>query len=499
MRLSRRRASGRFAAEAVVLALGGAFTAFAWLVPGFDVAYGGEGMHIAVAAIQATVCLVVGGVAWAHFARSRQLADLAVVVAFGLVMTVESAFFLALPTLLNYEQLRPFSVWTSTVTAVLAPLLLLGGAVAGRRVARRGQAALLVGANVLLLALASGLILAYERRLPLAIEPGLSPVAAHRHAFVGNAAVLACHAVAALLFLAAAAAWLARRAEDQGPLLGWLGPAYVAAGLTSLNYALFPSLYSYWVYSGDVLRLAFCVVLAWGIVLELRASVRRAIEVAVLEERRRLARDLHDGVAQELAFIAAEIADVPAALHPSLPWIRSAVDRGLYESRRAIAALTMPLGGPLAEAIGAVVEDVAARSGTTVRMDVDETVEVSDAEREALLRVIREATTNAIRHGAATMIRVSLEGTGGRLARLEVADNGTGLDSGVSAGGFGLTSMRERVQATGGELLVTTTAGGGTTVEARWPACSARCDPPGDLSERGPVRGFLHAAGEQPQ
>ena len=77
---------------------------------------------------------------------------------------------------------------------------------------------------------------------------------------------------------------------------------------------------------GDILGLVFCFVLTWGIVAELRAAAYRAIELAVLEERRRLARDLHDGVAQELAFIATQLEDLPQGLHPALVWVRSAAD-----------------------------------------------------------------------------------------------------------------------------------------------------------------------------
>jgi signal transduction histidine kinase len=451
------------------LALGGGFTALAWLVHGFDVAYGAEGMHIAVEAIQATVSLVVGGFAWARFTRSRRLADLAAALAFGLVMAVESAFLLALATLLNFERLRPFSVWSSSGTTVLSALLLVVAAGAGeRRVARRRMTAMLAGAVVLALGLVAGLALAFEQQLPLAIDPALSPVARGRAAFTGDVAVLALQAATGVLLIVAGAKALLSPRREPGVLLGWLGPALVAGGLAAANYALFPSLYSYWVYTGDILRLAFCALLACGIVAELRASARRAIDAAVLEERRRLARDLHDGVAQELAFIAAEIVDISPELHPSLPWIRSAVERGLYESRRAIAALTMPLDHPLASAIAATAEDITARAGTTLRLELDETVEVSAEEHEAILRVVREAATNAVRHGRATTVCVTLEDLGCGLIRLRVADDGAGVDIGTPVGGFGLTSMRERIQATGGELRLESSPGAGTAIEAWW-------------------------------
>jgi signal transduction histidine kinase len=340
---------------------------------------------------------------------------------------------------------------------------LSAGALAeGRRAGQRSATVLILGV-VLLLATTAGIVLAYEHSLPLAIDPALSPVAG-RHPFAGVTAVVALQAAAGTLLLLAGAMSL----RPDGPLFGWLGPALLVAGLASLNYALFPSLYSYWVYSGDILRLAFCVLLTCGIVVELRASARRAIEMAVLEERRRLARDLHDGIAQELAFIAAEIVDVPPSLHPSLPWIRSAVERGLFESRRAIAALTLPLDLPVAESIAAAASDIAARAGTSLRLDLDDTVEVSPAEHEAILRVVREAATNAVRHGRATTISVTLDGSQPGVTRLEISDDGSGIAATTATGGFGLTSMREPIEATGGALRLQSDPRGGTTVEARW-------------------------------
>jgi len=314
-------------------------------------------------------------------------------------------------------------------------------------------------------------VLGLGSRLSLPIDPALSPVAPGRVAFTGDPALLAIEGVSGVLLLAAGAIFLSRGSSGKDALFGWLAPALIVGSLAAANYALFPSLYSYWVYSGDILRLGFCVLLAWGIGAELRAAVQRTIEVAVLEERRRLARDLHDGVAQELAFITAEIAELPSDLHDRLSWIHSAAERGLYESRRAIAALTMPLDRPLTEALADSVEEIAARSATRLHLDLEESVTAIAATREAVLRVAREAATNAVRHGNTRTLNVTLRGSVGGELRLEVADDGSGFDPAVVApGGFGLTSMREQVESTGGRLVIQSVPGSGARVEARWPA-----------------------------
>jgi signal transduction histidine kinase len=452
-------------AAVAALVFCGAVTASEWFVPGVNLAYGNEGMHIAIAAIAATVCLVVGGLAWARFTRSRQVVDLAIAVAFGGVMFVESAFLLALPALLNSDQITVFSVWSSTAASVLAPAVLLAGTLVPPLRLRMRTAAVLVAAVAAALGTATALVYAYGQRLQLPLDPGLSP-APQPHPFTGLPAALVLQAAAAALMLAAA--WRLLRFARGEEFLEWLVPALVIEAVASANYALFPSLYTYWIYTGDILRLLACIVLAGGIVIELRASVRRAIDLAVLEERRRLARDLHDGVAQELAFVASEVVDVPLGLHPSLPWIRSAVDRALFESRRAIAALTSPIEGPLGAVVSAAVEDVADRAGAALRVRVDAAVDVTAAERETILRVVREAATNATRHGHASSILVTIEGRGTHLARLTIRDDGCGIVNGAADTGFGLTSMRERIEAIGGAFAVQSEPGAGTTVQALW-------------------------------
>lgn len=106
--------------------------------------------------------------------------------------------------------------------------------------------------------------------------------------------------IATAVALVAAAAGLARREE---PLLRWVAVAVVLGGIAKIDYALFPPVGSDAVHLGDVLRVLGWAVLLGGVVGEVRARLRRRAQAAVELERRRLARELHDGVAQELAFI----------------------------------------------------------------------------------------------------------------------------------------------------------------------------------------------------
>jgi signal transduction histidine kinase len=192
---------------------------------------------------------------------------------------------------------------------------------------------------------------------------------------------------------------------------------------------------------------------------------RRAAETAVLEERRRIARELHDSVAQELAFIARR-SRRPGVGPADLTQISAAAERALNDSRRAIAALTRPLDEPLDLALAQAAEDVAARTGASLFLDLEPGIVVTEAKtREELVRIACEAVANAARHSAAGTVRVELR-NGDRI-RLRVVDDGVGFDSAVptEAGRFGLASMRERAAALGAEFDIRSQPGSGTAVE----------------------------------
>ena len=190
----------------------------------------------------------------------------------------------------------------------------------------------------------------------------------------------------------------------------------------------------------------------------------------MLEERRRLARELHDGVAQELGFIAVhaerslEAGRAPDELEPVL----SSARRGVDEARRAIAALTRPVDEPLDLAIADAVEDLEHRLGARVQLDLEPHVHVDGDAREQLLRIVREAVTNAARHANGTPVRVELRNGDG--VRLRIDDDGPGFDPDERRPGrYGLSGMRERAQALGADLRIESSARRGTSVEIALP------------------------------
>jgi signal transduction histidine kinase len=184
---------------------------------------------------------------------------------------------------------------------------------------------------------------------------------------------------------------------------------------------------------------------------------------ATSEERRRVARDLHDGLAHELAFIASKARRSGAP--GEMKELSGAADRALDEARRAITVLSLSAPQSLVAALTQTAEDLGSRLGVPVLVDLDEHVEVDADVAEQLLRIVREGLTNAAVHADAHYVTVTLrEAADGH--RLVIADDGRGFDPGNGdATRFGLVSMRERAASLGGSFSVDSSPGRGTRLE----------------------------------
>jgi signal transduction histidine kinase len=281
------------------------------------------------------------------------------------------------------------------------------------------------------------------------------------HAEVGRVIVQVANAVT----LVVAAAGLARREE---PLLRWVAVAVVLAGIAKLDYALFPPLGADSVHLGDTLRVTAWGVLLIGVVAEMRTRMRLRHEAAIAGERRRLARELHDGVAQELAFIRRRAGRL--SVSQDGVEILSAADRALEDSRRAIEALVPPAHEPLEVALERLGARLATECGLEVQVNVRVNADITDAVRAELCRIISEAVRNAANHGGARHVRVDLAGS--PLA-VRVIDDGNGFRDGVNSGlgvaGYGLIAMRERAEQVGGVFSLESVRGAGTLVQVVLP------------------------------
>ncbi len=209
--------------------------------------------------------------------------------------------------------------------------------------------------------------------------------------------------------------------------------------------------------------------------------------LAVAEERLRIARELHDGVAQVLAFVNAQSQAIQEHLRSGrspeaeaqLARLGKAARETYTEVRESILALRA--AGQEERALPEAIRDYAERwedqTGITVALKLEADPVLPPGVQTQLLRITQEALANVRKHSGASQVAISLVKDGPFL-RLEVQDSGSGFKVETQADprrpSFGLTSMRERASSIGGELRIASEPGKGTTVEVRIPVRAYR-------------------------
>ncbi len=217
-----------------------------------------------------------------------------------------------------------------------------------------------------------------------------------------------------------------------------------------------------------------------GLIIENARLLEKAEQNAVLEERTRLARELHDSVTQSL-YSAVLFADGSRRLAEQgqfekvpeyLLQLSQISQRALKEMRLMVFELRSPglVADGLARAIQHRLDSVENRAGIAARLEIGRLPEIPARIEEALYRIALEALNNALKHSNAKNILVSLEGKEEYVC-LCVTDDGGGFDLGTAAqnGGLGLTSMRERAGRLQGILQIFSYPGSGTEIVAEIP------------------------------
>jgi signal transduction histidine kinase len=446
------------------------FTIFVSVLPFISFAYRSVEAHMAIETTAALTTAIAALLLHGRFRDSGRRSDLVLLSALALFAGT-NLLFSVVPPIAGVDRAGGFSTWAPAIGRILAAVVFAWAAFASdepvRHTRTTARRSLLAVAAVL--AAVALLVAGLEPMLPSAIDPELSPDSAARPRLVGAPAVLILQLVAALVYTAAAVGFLRRAERLREELSAWLAVAATIAAFARLNFFLFPSIYSEWVYTGDLLRLGFFAALCVGAAREIIALQRSRAQVAVLDDRRRMAREIHDGLAQELAFIATHarrLGPRTVGRHDEqlqlVEQMRAAAERALDEARAAIDVLTLPRDEPLGDALCRAAENVVERHGARVETRCDTKLVVPRSVRDAMVRIVREAANNAVRHGEARSLMVEAEGPSPTLLR--IADDGVGFDPGDVGRGFGLTSMRERAEALGGRLEITSAPGEGTTI-----------------------------------
>jgi signal transduction histidine kinase len=458
IRIPRSDVAGRARATATIVALAAAAVGVWQLVspvhlnnPG---ARAGIETAITLSALLSAVLML------GHFRRSRRRRDLLLLGALIMVSLTDFAFS-ALPAVTGAKTIA-FGIGARLSCMVLVSIAFAAAALARDRELLGGGRR-----RVLALTAVAGLGIA-------ALSELLGRIAGPD----SSSAVLASYAPISVVvgigstgLLAIAGVAFVRRAGPRDSYAGLLAAACFLLAGANLGYLMLAQLPANSVTPGDGLRLAAYAVLLVVALRQLRETRDHAADAAINAERLRLARDLHDGLAQDLAVITTHAQRLEAVVgmeHPLTVAARSA----LAASRGAIVDLSASEAPTTAAALRRVGDELEARFGVEVRVKIEAdsarvgTNDLSRGDREHVVRIAREAIVNAIRHGGARRIDVTLDCRGQDFL-LRVADDGCGISqpAAPATSGFGMPAMRARAESLGGQLIARQRVTGGTELD----------------------------------
>lgn len=242
-------------------------------------------------------------------------------------------------------------------------------------------------------------------------------------------------------------------------------------------------------YSPEDRRLAHQMASLASVALANGLLHERAQDLATLQERHRIAREMHDSLAQVLGHLSMKAESARgllrrgefASLEAELLEMRQVADDSYGDVREAILGLRVSprASGELTRVLEEYLERFSRHSGVAARLVVEEGIPFHLPPRTEiqLVRVIQEALTNVRKHARATQAWVRLERYDGQ-GRITIGDDGQGFDPAwlerQPGGGYGIATMRERLAGIGGRLVVESAPGRGTTIVAMIPLAEGK-------------------------
>ncbi|GIU93900.1 MAG: hypothetical protein KatS3mg012_0357 [Gaiellaceae bacterium] len=418
-----------------------------WLEPAYVVPEARLAMDTAIAVV-ATIVAVLAAV---RFVVEGRVSDLLLGAGFWSIALGTSTFVFA--TLVGGGSLPAEAGWAALGSRVLGASLIALGPVVESRVAARRR--LLVATGSAVVAAVAGLWLApvYARAGGESLAGGL---------IEGPSVVLAA-TLLACLWLVALAGFALRYRRHGRELDAWITLAVTLAFFADLHLAVTPVVSSDYVLQGDFLRLVAYAILLVGV---WRAIAEAEFGRAVADERARVAREIHDGLAQYLFAISAQVSmlDAGAELDEVLPLLRKASAAAQQEARFAVLALSSAGGAARFDAsLRRYVEVLTADGELAVDVEVDPRVRLAPDEQIEVFRIVQEGLGNVRRHARARHAVVEIRQVDGRRV-VVVRDDGVGFDERAEVG-QGLENMRRRAEAIEGTLHVRSVPGRGTSLE----------------------------------
>jgi signal transduction histidine kinase len=272
-------------------------------------------------------------------------------------------------------------------------------------------------------------------------------------------------ALQAFIALVAVVGWGERFRKRDDDLARWLALGFTLMLFAALHLVFQPLLASTYVSQGDFLRmLAYALMLigAW------RAIRFAEFGRAVAEERARVAREIHDGLAQYLFAVSthASMLEAGAPVEEVAPRLKEAALLAQQEARFAILALSSAGGtSPFDAALRRYVDFLTADGMLQVELEIDTSIRLAPDEQIEVFRIVQEGLANVRRHANATQAEVTIGERPFGERYVTITDDGTGFDGDETPGGQGLKNMRARAESIEGGFSLRSTPGRGTALE----------------------------------
>jgi signal transduction histidine kinase len=372
----------------------------------------------------------------------------------GFLATGVGTFAFAVAPVLAGGRLGTTESWAAIGAALFGAVLIALAPFVDRRIVRRRRA---LAATVVLVGMALfGIWLDVQF---IGFDLGAAGLDGRR-----SPSVVGAYGLLATLALVAAVGFGLRYRRHGRDLDSWLALALTLVLFANLDYVFAPPRSSVYVLPSDLLRL-----LAFGVLL---VGVWRAINQAefgraVAEERARVARDIHDGLAQYLFAVSAQVSmlEAGAELEKILPRLKHAATAAQQEAQFAVLALSSAAGSaPFDAALRRYVEFLVADGALDVEMEIDPEVKLAPDEEIEVFRIVQEGLANVRKHAGARSAVVAIEQRGGRRV-VSVADDGKGIEVDDPGAGQGLKNMRSRAASIQGVLSLRSSPGQGTSIE----------------------------------
>jgi signal transduction histidine kinase len=440
------------AGELLLVGLLGAGLALFLAYPDLRMTYELPSLSLAIdtgMALAATIVAVLAGI---RFSVEGRVLDLLLCAGFSAAGATLLSF--AVAPVLGGDPVETPEAWAAIGGSVLALALIAAAPWANGRVAARRRA---LRVMLLLLALAlTGVWLA--ARTAGATLPDLEQGA-------GQATLtIAATTLQGVLSLVAVVGYGWRYRRYREDLDRWLALAATLMLSAELHHTFTPVVGSGVVSQGEFLRL-----LAYGLLL---AGVWRAIRFAefgraVAEERARVAREIHDGLAQYLFTISthASMLEGGSAPEGTIRRLKDAAALAQQEARFAILALSSASGNaPFDAALRRYLDVLTADGELAVELEVDPGVQLAPDEQIEVFRIVQEGLANIRKHAGAETAEVWI-GRDGRRRLVRILDDGAGFEANGDGAGQGLKNMRVRATSIGGEFTLESAPGHGTALE----------------------------------